>query len=426
MKCKYLFFISLYLLSQITFSQEKTIASFVINGAKKTKISFLKSLIDTRVNTPLDSIMLKKDVIELKRLSAIRHAGFQVKELQNNKVAVSIYIEENFTIIPDVSFWSATNNVFAYKLGVYEYNFLGRNITIGGFYQNNGFSSTAFNFKAPNLFSKNWGLAFNYLNWKSKEPIFVNGLAPLYLYNNRSFEALGLYKINFKNKIDFGINFFREKFNYLSGDIPEGVVQELDENKTLFKTVYTYDSLDYYYHYVSGFKSVFYGQYVITDNEAQDKFLIAWNDFFYYKRVKKKGNWATRLRFGLATNNDSPFAPFALDNNVNVRGVGVIVDRGTGSIILNTEYRHTLYDKKNITIQTNTFLDAGTWRNPGGSFNDFTNTNNMRVYSGIGLRFISKKIYNATFRIDYGFSLTNGLDSSESTKGLVFGLGQYF
>lgn len=426
MKSKYFFIISMFLVSLVTFSQEKTISSLVINGAKKTKVSFLKRLIDTRVNSPLDSTTLKKDIIELKRLSAVVHAGFQVKELQDNKVAVSIYIEENFTIIPDISFWSATNNVFAYKLGVYEYNFLGRNITIGGFYQNNGFSSTAFNFKAPNLFSKKWGLAFNYLNWKSKEPIFFNGFSPLYVYNNRSFEILGLHKINFKNQLDFGINFFREKFNYLSGDISDDVIQELDENKTLFKVVYTHDNLDYYYHYVSGFKSVFYGQYVITDNEAQDKFLIAWNDFFYYKRVKEKGNWATRLRVGLATNNDSPFAPFALDNNVNVRGVGIIVDRGTGSIILNTEYRQTLYDKKNIAIQANGFLDAGTWRNPGGSLSDFTDSDNMRVYSGVGLRFISKKIYNATFRIDYGFSLSNGLDSSESTKGLVFGLGQYF
>ena len=426
MSCKYFFFIGLFLYSQITFPQEKTISSFVINGAKKTKVSFLKKLIDTKVNTPLDSTVLKKDIVELKRLSAIVHAGFQVKELEGNNVAVSIYIEENFTIIPDISFWSATNNVFAYKLGVYEYNFLGRNITIGGFYQNNGFSSTAFNFKAPNLFSKKWGLALNYLNWKSKEPIFANGLAPLFLYNNISLEALGLFKINFKNKLDFGVNVFKEIYNYISGDITDDIVQELDERKTLFKAVYTYDNLDYYYQYVSGFKSVFFGQYVITDNEAQDKFLIAWNDFFYYKRVKDKGNWATRLRIGLATNNDSPFAPFALDNNVNVRGVGIIVDRGTGSIILNTEYRHTLYDKKSFAIQANGFVDAGTWRNPGGALSDFTKSDNMRVYSGVGLRFISKKIYNAVFRIDYGFSLTNGLDSNESTQGLVFGLGQYF
>ena len=46
------------------------------------------------------------------------------------------------------------------------------------------------------------------------------------------------------------------------------------------------------------------------------------------------------------------------------------------------------------------------------------------MYSGIGLRFISKKIYNATFRIDYGFSVLNTKGNSKG--GLVFGIGQYF
>jgi hypothetical protein len=35
--------------------------------------------------------------------------------------------------------------------------------------------------------------------------------------------------------------------------------------------------------------------------------------------------------------------------------------------------------------------------------NDFVDSDNIRLFSGVGLRFISKKIYNATFRVDYGF-----------------------
>jgi hypothetical protein len=72
-------------------------------------------------------------------------------------------------------------------------------------------------------------------------------------------------------------------------------------------------------------------------------------------------------------------------------------------------------------LQGNAFVDAGTWRNPGGSLSDFTDSKNIKVYSGVGLRFINKKIFNAIFRIDYGFGLTQG-----SSKGLVFGIGQYF
>ena len=79
----------------------------------------------------------------------------------------------------------------------------------------------------------------------------------------------------------------------------------------------------------------------------------------------------------MSSNENTPFAPFALDNNVNLRGVGILVDRGTGSFVLNTEYRHTIYDKKWLAIQTNVFTDFGSWRNPGGKLNDFFQEENL-------------------------------------------------
>jgi hypothetical protein len=45
---------------------------------------------------------------------------------------------------------------------------------------------------------------------------------------------------------------------------------------------------------------------------------------------------------------------------------------------------------------------------PRRSNNDFFESNNLSVFSGIGLRFISEKIYNAIFRIDYGFKIYDG------------------
>ena len=56
--------------------------------------------------------------------------------------------------------------------------------------------------------------------------------------------------------------------------------------------------------------------------------------------------------------------------------------------------------------------------------NDFFKSENLRLYSGFGLRFISKKIYNATFRIDYSFQIFQR--PGQSNGGLVFGIGQYF
>ncbi|WP_317168386.1 outer membrane protein assembly factor [Polaribacter sp. 11A2H] len=420
---KSLFFLFLSIASFV-FSQENIIVDVKIKGIKKIKESFIQNLIHTKKGTALDSIAIEKDIVFLKRLPAVSHAYYQVFQSQDHLYKVYIHIEENFTLIPEVNLWTTTNSQFSYKLGLYDYNFLGRNITFGGFYQNNGFDSYGINFKAPNLFSRKWGIALNHQNWKSEEPLYFGNKTANYLYNNTSFEVLGLYQINLKNQFNFGVNFFNEKYQYLSGVTDASIPQNLDLDKTLFKLVYTYNDLDYYYQYVSGFKSVLYTQFVTSSTAFQNDFLIAWNDFFYYKRIKEKGNWANRLRFGLASNENTPFAPFALDNNINLRGVGILVDRGTGVLLWNTEYRYTVVDKKWLAIQTNVFTDFGSWRNPGGKFNDFFKSKNIKAYSGIGLRFISKKIYNATFRIDYGFRVSN--NPGQSKGGLVFGIGQYF
>ena len=357
-------------------------------------------------------------------MPAFNHVYYQVIADKNQEYIVKIGVDENFTIIPDINVWTTTNDVFSYKLGLYDYNFLGKNIAFGGFYQYNGFDSYGINFRAPNLFSKKWGLAVNHQNWKSEEPLFFGNQTANYLYNNISYEALALYQINLQHEIDFGINYFSEKYLYLSGDTSPEVPLNLDLDKTLLKFVYSYNNLKYYYQYVNGFKSKLYVQYVTTTNDFQNDFLIAWNDFFYYKRLGKKGNFANRLRLGLASNEDSPFAPFALDNNLNLRGVGILVDRGTGVVVLNSEYRHTVYDKKWLAIQTNVFTDLGSWRNPGGELSDIIQGDNVRAFAGVGLRVISKKVYNATFRVDYGFSLVNKFNGSRG--GLVFGVGQYF
>ncbi|WP_397445234.1 outer membrane protein assembly factor [Polaribacter sp. R77954] len=421
---KHLFTLFFIGITTLVVSQKKEINSITINGANKTKVPFLKSLLSSKVGQTIDSVSLESDIILLKRLPAISYAYYQVFRSENNNYNVFVYVEENYTIIPDVNVWTTTNNVFSYKLGLYDYNFLGRNITFGGFYQFNGFDTYAVNFKAPNLFSNKWGLAVNHQNWKSEEPLYFDGQSANYLYNNISLEALGLYQINLKNAINFGINVFKEKYTYLNGITDHSIPQKLNLNKALLKFVYSYDNLDYYYQYVNGFKSVLYAQYVITENDFQNDFYIFWNDFFYYKQIAEHGNWANRLRFGLSSNENTPFAPFALDNNINLRGVGILVDRGTGTIVLNSEYRHTIYDKPNLAIQTNVFSDFGSWRNPGGKLNDFVQEDNIRIYSGFGLRFISKKIYNATFRVDYGFSVLN--TKANSKGGLVFGIGQYF
>ncbi len=416
---KSLLLFTVIICSTFIYAQEKIISVDFI-GNHKTKSSFLKKLIQIKEDDSLDLIKIEEDIKFLKRLPLSSHAYFQ-KQKNDNGYELHYGIQENHTIIPSFDFYTTNEGEIAYRLGVYDYNFLGRNITFGGVFQNDVFNSYMINFRAPFLFSKHFGLSINHSNLTTQEPVFLDSGTADYKYNNNSIEALALVQFNLKHRIEIGCNFFTEDYKYLSGATSDEVSQGFKVKKFLTKFIYEYNSLDYYYQYISGFRSILNFQRVTSTEDILPDFLIFFNDFHYYTRVGKKGNWANRLRIGLATNDDSPFSPFAVDNNLNVRGVGNTIDRGTGVAVLNTEYRHTLWEKKNYIIQSNTFVDAGTWRNPGGDFGDFRQSQNIRVYPGIGLRFTHKKIFNATFRIDYGVGITE-----DATQGFVFGVGQYF
>ena len=402
-----------------SFGQDKIVLDLKVQGNKKIKTSFIKKIATIEAGGVLDSVAIEKDIRRLKRLPSVAHAYYQVFYSHDNLYNVFYNIEENFTIIPSANIYTSNEGEFAYRLGLYEFNLLGRNMTFGGFYQKDIYSSYGINFRAPFLFNRQFGLALNHQDLTTQEPVFFDNTTADYKYRNTSYEVLGLYQINFHNRIEAGINYFSDE--YKSGATNASVPLALNVKKLLYKFIYEHNNLDYDYQYVEGFKSMLNFQYVTSTSDELPEFVIGWNDFIYYARLGTKGNWASRLRIGFSTNDDTPFAPFSVDNNLNVRGVGNIIDRGTGAIVLNTEYRHTLYEKGWFSLQGNAFVDAGTWRNPGGDLGDFSDSQNIRVYPGVGLRFIHKQIFNAIFRIDYGIGVT-----PDATKGLVFGIGQYF
>ena len=409
----------LFLISCAIWSQN--ISEVAVQGNKKTRSNFIRDITKINENTLLDSLALEADIARLKRLPAIAHAYYEVVEKDDGTYKVIYGVEENFTIIPSANVYTTNDDEFAYRLGLYEFNGLGRNILFGGYYQQDIYNSFGVNFKAPYLLSNKTGIALNYQNLTTLEPVFLDSGTSDYKYNNTSYEILGLYEFNFKNRIELGINYFTETYEYKEGAVSEEVPLFLEVIKLLYKLIYEYNDVERFYYFVDGFKSTLNVQYVTSRNEALPGFLIGFNDFVYYKRVGKKGNWANRLRLGVATNNDSPFAPFAVDNNLNIRGVGNTIDRGTAAIVLNTEFRYTLYEKNWFVLQGNAFVDGGSWRNPGGDLGDFGEEQNLRVYPGLGVRFIHKRIFNTVFRIDYGYGVTR-----DATNGFVIGIGQYF
>ncbi len=416
------FFLLFFLCFTITKAQEYHIESIAIKGLKKSKESYIKKLLSVNRNSPIDSLILAEDMIRLIREPAISHAYYTLKEDGNKSAQLTIHIEENKTFIPALDLWQTLEQQLAYHLGATDHNFFGRGYTIGAFYRRNNFSGYGFILENNNFIKANQELKFIAQQRETLEPIQQEQLEALYRYRIQSVETSFGKEINLKHKVLLGIGLLVERYFYKKGDVLNNVPEKFITTKFIAKVGYNYDAIVPFYYFNSGWSNQFTFNHVwgktIQDNSA---FYAFENQTTYFKRIKDQGNLALRLKLGFAKNINTPFPPFAIDNNQNVRGSGNLIQRGSALWVFNNEYRYRLVEKKWFALQANFFIDVAGIRPSGDRLNDIFQKNNIYSHSGIGLRLIHKYIYNAVLRIDYGFSIGN-----TNRQGIVFGIGQYF
>ena len=410
----------LVLISTNCFAQQNLIDSIVFKNNKKTKTNFLLDIIISRPKTKLDSLEIQKDLLVLSRLNSISNVNFTVTKNELNNYILEYFITEKLTIIPSLIIAKNVKSG-SYRIGVDDYNFSGKNITFGVSYQYNEFNSFGIRYVSPFFFSSKYGLEGFIQSMNSREPIFFSGQTSDYKFTNNSVEFSGIFRYDYKNNFKIGVGSFIETYKYLEGFQNLDFPAKFNKTKYLTKFQYFNENVKYNFYQLNGLKNSFVYQNILTGSDFKNLFLIFTNDLVFYKKFKTNTNWASRFRIGLSSNNFSPFSAFAIDNNLNVRGVGNLVDRGTATIVLNTEIRQTLFEHKWFALQGNAFVDSGTIRSSGENLNSLFENKNIRIYPGLGLRLIHKNIFNAVFRIDYGFGITKN-----SSKGIVFGIGQYF
>ena len=136
--------------------------------------------------------------------------------------------------------------------------------------------------------------------------------------------------------------------------------------KYLGKVGFQINRIEPFYFYRNGWSNQSFFTYVVGKNvDDSDEFYQFENESRYFKRIKSKGNFALRAKVGVARNSDSPFPPFVIDNNQNVRGAGNLIQRGNGLWTLNMEYRQTVLEHKWLAMQGTFFLDNAGIQTPG-------------------------------------------------------------
>ena len=406
------------LLGTIASASCQNIAAIYFEGLTKTKETFLRSIIKSEEGIEYDSLQFKADVQNIKNLNLFFDVRTQVKEDEGNYI-LEIVCKEALSIYPILDFGiEKANNYF--QLGASDINWLGYGNTLGAFYRYYGRHSFAIYQKTPRHKNLKTGHAVSIAKYSTIEPLYFSQGTRDFNYDLYSANITGLINLNYFNTIEIGNTYFYEKYKNVSGkSIVNLEGTEFAFHKQQFKLGYLLNVLNFDYERLDGWKAYVAVEDIYT-YDVKSNFVKITTDLRYHRVVGKKGNIAIRHKFGMGTNNKSPFSPFVLDNYQNVRGIGNRVARGTGEMIFNIEYRHTLFNHSKVIIQSNSFLDIGVLRTSGQPFEDILD-NSVHKFVGLGIRFHSRVIYNSIIRLDYGFDL-----SDFKTNGFVFGMGQYF
>ncbi len=400
------------------------IESIQFIGNRKNQESHLLRALQARSGDQVNLDLLQAEAQSLRNLNSVSNATYRLDTVSTGLV-VSYDIEEALTIFPIVSLGGVSNN-FWWQLGFKDLNWQGRGDNILVVYQNidhrNNFN---LEYRRGYFGASRWGGSLNLRRYASVEPFNFPEFDPqvFYEYTNTSASAGAIYNLDYRQTFEFGLTYFIEDYlkdvRHRGEDTPGPADRR--EPKLLIKAIHQIDRIDYTYFIQDGWANQLILQSVYNVNGGY-LFHMFLNNLTYFKETPWSGNLAARFRFGLSSNDLSPFAPFVLDSYLNIRGVGNRIDRGTAAIIFNLEYRQRIFETGLFGAQAVIFSDAGTWRNPGGSFGDLTDRENFRHFVGGGLRLILKKAHNASLRLDYGFSVRK----NNNDQGFVFGIGQYF
>ncbi|QOI98184.1 MAG: hypothetical protein HRU69_12125 [Flammeovirgaceae bacterium] len=396
-------------------SAQQIISKIEFSGLTKTRESFLRQYITLAEGQWYDSVQLVNDRQRLLNLGILSEVQTQLVTNGDNVVVIFV-CREMFNTLP-VFALGKTENTFWCKAGMQSLNLTGHGDKLFAIYQYYDRHSFYLNYATDRIGNSRWGITTSVIKWATVEPLNLEGSMVNYNYTNYTAYASAVRFLSFRESVDFGVGIFNEQFKAKQPD-DNTLADIVQGKKFLSKLIIKSNHLNYNTFYIDGIYNQLNVEFIHSLDEVRN-FITVFNDFRFFRQFGKRFNWANRLRTGIATNDNNPFAPFVLDSYLNIRGVGNRVDRGTGSLVVNTELRYTLFDRKILAAQGVGFLDFGSWRKPGGSFSDFTKSENMRAFSGLGFRLIYKRAFDTLLRIDYGYDYNKN-------AGLVIGIGQYF
>ncbi len=387
-------------------------------GNKKTKAKVLYNFLGLKPKKLYSADFIQEKVHFLYALNGIFSVSHTLTKLDDGSFLLSVHVEEQITTLPIVSFGLQQTNKWL-QLGFVDLNVLGTGNELLFYYINNQgrHGGNAF-FKWNRIKGKPINMGVNALSWNSIEPVRFDNSTPFdYYFTLTQLGNEWTYIYKNRASITGGLSYLNEQYKSVSLTSPGPALLQL--NKIFSNVRIGYSTLEYESIYRNNYEIHVDYQHVYTIEENQN-FNFLRLDYRYFKKIQTDAEVALKFSGGISSNFDSPFAPFVIDSYQNVRGVGDRVLRGTGILCGSIEWRKEVVTYKKIILQGVVFSDFATLRLPG---NEWTfNSQYMPFFNSVGLgtRLHYTKIYNAIFRIDYGYEYI------QKSGQLLIGIGHFF
>jgi hypothetical protein len=365
------------------------------------------------------------DVFLLRNLNLFFEVEGSVETTDSVSYNLTFKIREANYLYPIISI-SGFQDQLKLQLGANHINFLGRAQSFGVQYQFYDRHSISIFHTAKRHSNQKTGHELAIAKYSTIEPLYFTDTTGQdtvsdFNFDNYSVSVGGHYWLGRYTNAGLGAAYMYEDYLQRDDAFDFFGTKRFNFHKHQLRAHIETNRVEHLFERQEGWKARVYSEWIKTYSDDAPSFLKLQLSGSYYQLIGDRGNLAGSVRLGTSSNAESPFAPFVLDGFLNVRGIGNRVERGTAEIVVNGEYRHSLWLHKYVTLQSAAFFDYGALREAGKSFNTFFDNENPNLFLGAGMRFNLNILYKTCIRLDYS---VNPFDTSQ--HGFTFGFGQFF
>ena len=411
-------------LSQVT---GRLITAVIIEGNMKTRHEVIRRELEFDRGDILSEDSVNSSLRKLKNLRIFEDVSIQYYAGPDDSVRIQVNVSDRWTVIPIAKFGGGGGSKF-FTVGVYDVNSVGRHLEVGAQYQNiNGKNGGVFWFRDPRLLGKRLLFGLDIWHFRQNQPIYVNNSQLFGAYNNTKNRLHVFLEKEFTPWFFFGggLDVVGDTFDKegLSDDqvianTNNNFLSPQDSKQNFLEVKLQLGMLNYDKYLIDGFQTDIDNRFTLQQLGSVDNSAEILIKSTYFKTLSYQQNIGINVVFG-HTSSSLTQNQFYLGGLFEVRGY---VDRrfkGSDFIRSNIEYRVPSYRSRWFVLQHVAFADFG---RIGNSVQQLKNNKGEQFSSvGMGLRFISPKIYRFNARLDFAKSF-----GKESNYDLSFGLQQFF